>query len=452
MLTGEARLLGPIAKAARASAADDTLIAAQRTGQTTLRFSGGRIHQNFHEEDLVVWVKVACDGRMGVATTSSLRHEALMKAVESAMNMARLSGKRTPAAFNSAPSKEAVPKVETYFPATIGRPLTETVRGIRELCARAEKAGMGLAGSTIGGESELAVAGARGLARYQPSTAGGLRLVATRGRSSGFAAQAFRDLRALEPYHLLRKAMDHCRRNRDPRAIPLGKYDVLLEPEAVAELIEWLSYIAFGAKQVTERTSFMAGRLGDRVMDKRLTLYDDGSDPRGLAMPFDMEGVPKRRVELIREGVAEGIVYDSHYGKLHHRPSTGHALPYDEYEGPTASNLFVTPGHVPSEELLKRMESGLWITRFHYVSGLLNTQQALMTGLTRDGTYRVKKGKVTGAVKNLRFTQSILDAFSKNLLAIARDPQLVADPAQGYSTVVTPALLIRNFTFTGQTK
>ena len=375
-----------------------------------------------------------------------------MKAVESAMNMARLSGKRTPAAFSSAPSKDPVTPVETYFPATVQRPLTETVRGIRELCARAEKSGMGQAASTIEGESELAVAGSRGLTRYQPSTAGGLRLVATRGRASGFAAQAFRDLRALEPHPLLRKAMDHCRRNRDPRAIPLGKYDVLLEPEAVAELIEWLSWIGFGAKQVMERTSFMAGRMGDRLLDKRLTIYDDGSDPRGMAAPFDMEGIPKRRVPLIEEGRAAGIVYDSHYGKLHHRPSTGHALPYDEYEGPTASNLFVAPGQASSEELLKRMDSGLWITRFHYVSGLLNTQQALMTGLTRDGTYRVRKGKVVGAVKNLRFTQSILEAFSKNLLAIGRDPQRVADPAQGYSAVVTPALLIRNFTFTGQTK
>ena len=97
------------------------------------------------------------------------------------------------------------------------------------------------------------------------------------------------------------------------------------------------------------------------------------------------------------------------------------------------------------------MEHGLWVTRFHYVSGLLNTQQALMTGLTRDGTFLIRKGKVAGAVKNLRFTQSILEAFS-NVIAISRERQLVADPAQGYSAVVTPAVLLSDFTFTGQTR
>ncbi|MBI3322165.1 MAG: TldD/PmbA family protein [Candidatus Omnitrophica bacterium] len=452
MLLGEARLLDALRKAAKASAADQTLIAAQRGGQTTLRFSGGRIHQNFHEEDVTVWVKVAAGGRAGVSTTSSLRHDALMKAVESALHIARLSGKGTVPAFTTMPPQEPTPQVETYFPATIQRPLTQTVRMIRQLSAQAKKAGCDLAGSTTIGESELAVAGSGGLAQYQPSTVGGLRLVATRGASSGFAAQAFRDVRALEPERLVRQAVDHCRRNRDPESIPLGAYDVLLEPEAVAEIVEWLSCIGFGAKQVMERTSFLAGRVGEKLFSPKLSIWDDGSDPRGLAVPFDMEGAPKRRLDLVREGVAEGIAYDSHYGKLYHHPSTGHAPAYDELEGPLALNLFVAPGRETREDLLRRMDRGLWITRFHYVSGLLNTQQALMTGLTRDGTFLVKKGKPAGAVKNLRFTQSILEAFSKKLAGVGRDLQLVADPAQGVSAVVTPALLIRGFTFTGQTR
>ncbi len=451
MLLGEARILSALKEAAKRSPADQTLLAAQRGAQTTLRFAHGRIHQSFHEEDLVVWIKVSSGGRAGVATTSSLKPSALEKAIEAAMAIARLTAKAPAPAFSAAPPEQAVPKLTTYFPETVHRPLEETVRLIGSLWDRARKEGPELAGSFVAGENELAVVGSKGLAQYQPFSVGGLRLVATEGKSSGFAAQAFRDINTLDAETLLERALDSCRRNKDPRPLRLGRYDVLLEPEAVAELVEWLGFIGFGAKQVHERTSFMTGRIGDRIMGKEISIYDDGSDPRGLAVPFDLEGLPKQRVDLVTQGRAEGLVYDSQYGKMYHRPSTGHALPYDEFEGPLASNLFLRAGNTPRAEMLKRMGSGLWITRFHYVSGLLKTQEALMTGLTRDGTFLVEKGKPVGAVKNLRFTQSILEAFS-NVLAVSREQHLIADPAQGFSAVVTPALLLKNFTFTGQTK
>ena len=310
---------------------------------------------------------------------------------------------------------------------------------------------MDLAGSIVLGESELSVVGSRGLTRYQPFTAGGLRLVATRDGASGFAAQSFRDISEMDPETLLRSAWTSCRMNGNLQTIPLGKYDVLLEPEAVAEILEWMGYIGFGAKQLQERTSFMAGRLGEKLMDRKISIVDDGSDPAGLAVPFDLEGVPKQRVPLIDKGRAAGVVTDSHYAKLAHRRSTGHALPYDEFEGPLPTNLLMEGGSTPRAQLLKKLGRGLWIRRFHYVNGLLDTHEALMTGLTRDGTFLVKNGAVTGAAKNLRFTQSMLEAFSK-VAALSKERQRVADPAQGFSSVVVPAMIIRDFTFTGQTK
>ncbi len=451
MLIGKSKLISELKQAARYSPADQTLIACQHSRQTIFRFSGGKIHQNFSEQDITVWVKTSWHGRVGVATCSSLTKEALRRAVDAALAIAKLSGKSTAASFQTAPLKKSLPALQTHFARTAHQPPEERLTLLKNLWLTAEKTGLELAGSSTAGESELAVVGSGGLVAYQPFTAGGLRLVTTRGKSSGFAAQSYRDAETLDADELLKRASDHCRRNRNQKKIPLGKYTVLIEPEAVAELAEWLSYIGFGAKQFYEKSSFMAGRIGDKIMGDNITIRDDATDPAGLSMPFDFEGVPRKNVGLIEKGRAQRLVYDSHYGKLYHQPSTGHALPYDEAEGPIATHLLVEPGKTPAAAMLKKMDHGLWITRFHYVSGLLDTREALMTGLTRDGSFIVEKGKVVGAAKTLRFTQPVLKAFSQ-VIALSKERRLVADPTQGFSSVVAPAMLIRDFTFTGQTR
>ena len=456
MLLGESRIITALQKAAKASPGDETLFAAQRGGYITLRFAGGRVHQNFHEEDVTVWVKVSRDGRAGVATTCSLKHESLLRAVESALTIARVSpkldgGSKSPVSFSTSPPKAFTPKLITYFPATPHLPLADILQLLRGLWTNSSAQGMELAGSFVRGEEELAVVGSRGLVQYQPFTVTGVRLVATAGKGSGFGNQVCRDISQLDLEAVARRAWSFCRMNKNPKTIPMGRYDVLLEPEAVAELLEWLTYIGFGAKQVIERTSFMAGRVGEQIMSRQISISDDGANPAGLAAPFDYVGIPKQRIPLIEGGIASGVVYDSHYATIHHRASTGHAGPYDQFEGPLATHLFCAPGETPYSELLKRMGRGLWISRFHYVNGLLKPQEALMTGLTRDGTFLIRNGKVSAAVKNLRFTESILRAFSK-ILAVSQETRLVADPGQGFSSTVTPALLIKDFTFTGQTQ
>jgi len=452
MLLGKSRMVTALQQAAKRSPADETLLAAQRGAKTTLRFAGGAIHQNFHEEDVTVWVKVAAEGRTGVATTSSLSDRALARAIASALQIARLPSKQTAPAFSTHPPREEPAAIKTHFPMDHHQNLAEKIQMIRQLSQQTHRAGMELAGSFAAGEEEFCVAGSGGLVQYQPFSTTGLRLIPTQGKASGFAAGAVRDPKTLNPHALLRQALDHCRHNRNSKTIRLGQYSVLLEPEAVAELVEWLSYIAFGAKQLHERTSCFAGRMGEQLTHPTLSIWDDGTDARGLAVPFDFEGIPKGRVPLVEDGRACGVVFDSQYAKLYRRHSTGHAPAFDEAaEGPLATHLFVAPGKMPHHQMLQCMDRGLWITRFHYVNGLLDTQQALMTGLTRDGTFLVNKGKVVGAVKNLRFTQSMLQAFSK-IQALSKEVRLVADPISGSPSVVTPAVLLKGFTFTGQTK
>ena len=454
-LLGDARLLSVLRRAARASKADQTLIACQRGGQTTLRFANGRFHQNFHSESVDVWVKVACDGHVGVATTNAITPDALRRALEAAIAIALARGSETTrrrgGAFSVTPAKRALPRLATYEPATVRRPVDDTIRTIHEEWRRAERQGYRLAGSFVVGDDELAVVGSRGLACYQPSTVTGVKVVATQARASGYAAATSRDLAQLEIPSVVERAVRLAQANRNPKDLPLGAYDVLLESEAVAELLEWLGFITFGAKAFAERTSCLAGRLGDAVMGEAISIADDALDPAGLAMPFDYEGTPKQRVPLIERGVATGIVYDTFYGKLYNRPSTGHAMPYDDTEGPLPLHLAMGAGSAPRSTMERQLGDGLVINRFHYVNGLLDTRRALMTGLTRDGTYRVRQGKVVGAVKNLRFTQSVLEAFS-HVAAVSRERRLIADPSADLGSCLAPTLLIRGFTFTGKTQ
>jgi len=457
VLLGQRRLVTLLQQAIRRSRADATLIACERRGQTTLRFANGCVHQNFHSETADAWVKVACDGRVGIATTNAVSADALRRALETAMATARRSGpsekgsRRRAVTFGAAQSSRPITAVATYVLETVIQPIAATIRAIHHEWRRAERMGYRLAGSFTAGEHELAVVGSRGLARYQPFTVAGAKVIATKQHASGYAAETVRDLRHLDIPAIAQRAVRLAQAHRDPRDLPLGRYDCLLEPDAVADLLEWLGYIAFGTKMLAERTSCLAGRLGDRIMGANVSIADDALHPAGLAVPFDYEGTPTQRVALIERGVATGVVYDSHYGALYNHPSTGHAMPYDETEGPLPTHLTLASGTAPRATMERLLGDGLVISRLHYVNGLLDTRRALMTGLTRDGTLLVRRGKAVGAVKNARFTQSILEAFSR-VAALSRERRLIADPSSGLSSCLAPTMLIRGFTFTGQTR
>jgi PmbA protein len=144
----------------------------------------------------------------------------------------------------------------------------------------------------------------------------------------------------------------------------------------------------------------------------------------GLAFPFDFEGVPKQKVMLIERGVAKGVVYDSISAYKEGKKSTGHALTPDNTEGTFALNLFIKGGDSSVDKMIESVKKGILVTRFHYINGLLDTTNALLTGMTRDGTFWVEDGKIKHGIKNLRFTESMLKAFS-NIQKISQERKIV---------------------------
>jgi PmbA protein len=274
-------------------------------------------------------------------------------------------------------------------------------------------------------------------------------MVAMSGSSTGYAAGLVSDFARLDFEALAREAVDKCLRSRNPRALEPGVYTVILEPYATQDLVQMMAYTGLGATALQEGRSFMSGKIGQRLVDPRISIWDDGLDADGIPIPFDAEGVPKERVDLLKDGIACGVVYDSYRAGKEGRASTGHALPIAAPFGPLPLNTFFSTGEASLEEMIGSTERGIYVTRFHYTRPVEPTQ-VVVTGMTRDGTFLVENGEIAYPVKNLRFTQGYVEALN-SVEAIGPERRLLMGMLHiGAESV--PALKLSRFNFTGATE
>lgn len=446
-MIGQTALLTELARVVKRLRADGASAFAHAGTRRVFRFAQEAIHQDLTQESIGVTIKTILKGRVGVASTETWTPEALARCARAALKIATCSPplRDVPAL----PVKHRARTTQDYVAATAKSSAAECVEHLAHLFRLCAGAGATLAGSLMTGEDEFAVVNSAGVASYAASTTCGAKLVTMYRALSGYASGIHRDIRRLDLEDVLERSLRQSLRREEPVTAPVGRYEVILEPEAVADLVEWLGYTAFGAKQVEERTSFLTGRMGERVMDPQVTILDDGNAPGSLRLPFDCEGTPKQRIVLIDRGTAAGIVYDTVYGARFGHGSTGHAVSTDAADGPLPLNLAMAPGQTTTTAMIRACKRGLYIPRFHYVNGLLNPRLALMTGLTREGAFLIKDGALAAPVTTLRFTQSILEAFSR-VLGISKERRLVADPSSGLGSALVPAMRLASFAFTGR--
>jgi len=448
-MIGSARLLAALSTLAKHARTDGVSACAHAKVRRVFRFADDAIHQDLTQESVTVTVKVIRDRRVGVASTDTLEPKSLERCVKAAQEIAKHSPAQ--ADLPNLPRAHRLTTSEDYLKTTARLSPIACVSSLKRLFQLCKGAGAKLAGSLVTGEDEFGVANSAGVSCYAASTVAGAKLVTLYRKLTGFAGGVHRDADCVDLDALLKRSLRQSLHRTEPVTLPLGAYEVILEPDAVADLVTWLGYTAFGAKSVEERTSFLAGRQDERLMDPRITIYDDGAEPLSLRMPFDFEGTPKRKVLLIDGGKAAGIIYDSTYGKRFGQPSTGHGMVPGDVEGPLPLHLVMAPGPTRIAEMIRSCRRGLFIARFHYVNGLLNPREALMTGLTREGTFLVEDGTLTQPVTTMRFTQSLLEAF-RHVLGVSLERQLVADPSQELGCAVVPALHLARFKFTGRSE
>ena len=446
-MIGATKLLTALSRLAKHTRADGVSLCAHAKRRRVFRFAYGAIHQSLEQDHITVTVNVVRRQRIGVASTDTLERDGLARCVNAAIKIAEHAPQHRDLPLLARGHR--VKSTSDFIPATARISPTATASLLKSLHHLCQGAGAALAGSLVTGIDEFAVVNSAGTSCYAASTIAGAKLVTMYGKLSGYASAVSRDIEELNLPHILKRSLSQSLHRRDPVTIPLGTYEVILEPEAVGDLVTWLGYTAFGAKSVQERTSFLAGRLGDHVMDSQITIYDDGNEPEGLRMPFDFEGTPKEKIVLIDHGRAAGIVYDSIYGARFGHPSTGHAMSPDETDGPLPLHLAMAPGRADLPQMIRACQRGLLIPRFHYVNGLLNPREALMTGLTREGAFLIENGKLAAPITTLRFTQSLLEALSR-VLGVSKERRLVADPSQELGCAIMPTVHLATFKFTGR--
>ncbi|MEA3404007.1 MAG: TldD/PmbA family protein [Armatimonadota bacterium] len=425
--------------AASSADATEVLLVARRSGLT--RFAGNHIHQSVSETNASVTVRAAMGSSVGVASTNDTSADGLADVAERAGRLASLA---TPdEQFPGLPKPGDVPQPLRGVQATTEFGPAERAKAVGTCIEVARERRQTAAGACSAAVTARAVANSRGLRAWQETTHANLRMVFSGADSSGYAEAHSEDASEIAPRALAEVAADKCARSASPTAVEPGRYDVILEPPAVADLLSALGSTAFNALAWHEGRSPLCGRLGEQVCGENVTIFDDGLDPRTLRQSFDFEGVPKRRVELVTEGVATGLVHDTRTAALMGASSTGHALPPDSPWGAVPTNIFLQPGGAGVYEMIAATDRGLLVTRFHYTN-LVNPRQAILTGMTRDGTFLIQDGEVAGPVRNLRFTESILEALSR-VSMIGRDGRLCG-------RTWAPALKIHDFRFSGATE
>jgi PmbA protein len=407
------------------------------------RFAASRIHQSTWLEDTAVRVRVVRGGRIGVAATNAFTPEGARAAARSALEMTSILSP-DPLYPGLAPP-QPIPAAPGLDEETAACTPERRAEGVAELVGRCGPS-LSAAGAFETLASEVALANSEGQFCWAPLTRASLSTVVTGPEGgSGFAEAVAHRVDEIDPGAVGRRAADKAERSRRPAPLEPGRYTVVLEPAAVATLVGFLGWLGFGGRAYVEGRSCLSGRAGERVAAPQISIYDDATAPETIGLPFDFEGTPKRRVDLIEGGVFLDAVYDRRTAKQAGTESTGHALPPPNPDGPFPLNLFLAPGEASVEEMVAATERGLLVTRFHYTN-IVHPTRSVITGMTRDGTFLIEGGEVAGPVRNLRFTQSILEALA-NTLAVGRETELASEFFLSASRV--PALHIEGFAFTG---
>jgi len=437
-------LFGAVQQVAKSIGVSDVeaLFGAHRAALT--RFANNTIHQNVAEQDRWISVRVAIDHRTARATTNSFYPDSIRRAVEHALALAR----------SAAPNPELLPmnepsvvsETKRFDPATAAANPEHRGRAVAEAIRVVEGAGQTAAGIYSTGQSVEAIFNSRGVAAWHAETMAQFSITAMAGDSSGWAKASAVSHSAVDPVALARAASDKARLSRDPQEVAPGRYTVILEPAAVLDLVGQI-FGDFSATAVNDSRSFLTDRLGKKLFGDNIHISDDVAHHLQAGVPFDGEGVPRRKLTLVDAGVPRELAYARSSAHRAGLEPTGHGFPLPNEVGEAPLNIVISGGSTTVNQMIASTDRGILVTRLWYIREV-EPYEKIMTGMTRDGTFLIENGRITRGLRNFRFNQGVVELLN-NVEALS--PSVRASGEEAFDMVV-PAMKVRNFNFTEVTR
>jgi predicted Zn-dependent protease len=425
-------------------------VAVDRYAVALTRFANSFIHQNVADTTISVRLRLHLDGRTATGSTTLTSTDGLRDLVERTLAASRLCppdpgwpGLAPPAPLSGAGN---------YDEATAAASPDERAERVRDFVSAA--GGLETAGFCTTAEWTGALANSAGQAVTGRTTQARMDGIARLDGADGVARISAGQLSEIDGAALGVRAAGKAREATDPVELPAGRYEVVLEPTAVVDLLDNLAFFGFNGKTFNERLSFAAP--GERQFDPAITIASEGPESGGPGWPYDAEGTPKRRLVLVDAGVTRAVAHDRRTAAKAGAESTGHAGAGSATWGPMPNSLSLAAAASPSTmdldesvaALVGRLDRGILVSDLWYTR-VLDPKTLVVTGLTRNGIWLIEQGQVTRPVRNFRFTQSYPQALKPGaVLGVgAHAASLFSTWDQSRTSV--PALHLASWNFTG---
>lgn len=438
------RIIDTVLRLAKTTGADETEVHVDETADSLTRFANNAIHQNVAERGLNVSIRTVVDSRTARATTNRVDEDSLRAAIDASLSLAH-SQPKDPHLLPM-PAKQRYRKVKRFMKDTATLTPEDRARAVRRACDLAIQNGQVAAGIFASGLQQSAMGNSRGLFAAYNEAHAEFSITMQETPAASWAKANAASVRDFDPQKLAQRASQKAHMAVDARELAPGRYTVILEPAAVLDLVGFLFY-DFAATALQDKRSCLNKRMGKQLFGKNITIRDDAYHPLQLGAPFDGEGMPRQQILLVDRGVPKNLVYSRSSAKAAGKKPSGHGFALPNEYGEAPMNLVFAGGDSSLEKMLASTGRGLLVTRLWYIREV-DPYEKVMTGMTRDGLFLVENGKVTTAVRNFRFNQSILEML-RNVELLG--PAVRATGEEAFEMVV-PAMKVREFHFSEVTK
>jgi len=428
----------------KAAGADETEVQLAETVEALTRFANNAIHQNVAERGITVSIRTVVDGRTARSTTNRLDQDSLRKAVQSSLELAHSQPKNP--RLLAMPGKQRYRAANRFWPETAALTPEARARAVKQACDLAIHNGQVAAGIFSSGQSQQLLGNSRGLFAAYRQTEAEFSITMQDESAASWAKANSGGVRHIDPQALAKRASQKAQLAKNAQELAPGKYTAILEPAAVLDLVGFLFY-DFSATALEDQRSCLNKRIGKPLFGKNIGIVDDVYHPLQLGAPFDGEGMPRQRVTLVEKGLPKNLVYSRASAKKANKRPTGHGFALPNEYGEAPMNLVFSGGASSVERMVADTDRGLLVTRVWYIREV-DPYEKIMTGMTRDGLFLVENGKVSSAVRNFRFNQSLIELL-QNVKEMSPAVRTAAEEA---FEMVVPAMKVSAFNFTEPTK